>query len=100
MEAMWTLDDATVRDVVELLNASAAEPRAYTTVMTVMHRLDRKGLVSRRRDGKADVYRPRASRTAYRRAKAEAEMEALIERYGDAAYLAMARRIGPRRRAA
>lgn len=99
MEVMWTLDDAAVRDVVELLNASAAEPRAYTTVMTVMHRLDRKGLVTRRRDGKADAYRPRASQTAYRRAKAAAEMQALIERHG-AAYLAMAHRIGPRRRAA
>ena len=82
MEVLWTFDDATVRTVVDTRNAIGAKPQAYTTVMSVMHRLDRKGLVSRRREGKADVYRPRASRTAYRRAIVDADIQALIEQYG------------------
>ena len=99
MEVLWTLDDATVRSVFEMLKATDGKPRAYTTVMTVMHRLDRKGLVTRRRVGKADTYRPCASRSVYRKARAEAEIQALIEAYGDAAYQAMARRLRGRRTA-
>jgi predicted transcriptional regulator len=38
---------------------------AYTTVMTVMGRLYEKGLLRRRRDGRAWVYRPAMTREAY-----------------------------------
>jgi predicted transcriptional regulator len=51
---------ATVRSV----HAELVEQRdlAYTTVMTVMDRLARKDLVEQRRDGRAYLYRARASR--------------------------------------
>jgi predicted transcriptional regulator len=57
MEAVWTAGEVTVRDTQSLL------PRrvAYTTVMTTLDRLFKKGLVVRSRAGKAFVYR--ASRT-------------------------------------
>lgn len=63
MDVLWTLDaaeEATVRDV----HSRLAEHRdvAYTTVMTVMDRLARKGMVDQRKDGRAYRYRPRASR--------------------------------------
>jgi predicted transcriptional regulator len=57
MDAVWTAGDVTVRDTRSLL------PRrvAYTTVMTTLDRLFKKGLVVRSRVGKAFVYR--AART-------------------------------------
>lgn len=56
---MWSLDEATIDDV------RAAQPRsrrvAYTTIQTVMNRLLDRGLLERRRRGKAFVYRARYS---------------------------------------
>ena len=50
--------EATVRDVQEALNARGGKVRAYTTLLTVMTRLDAKGLLVRRRAGRLDVYAP------------------------------------------
>lgn len=54
MEAVWRRGQATVRDVHEDL--AAERSIAYTTVMTVMTRLARKGLLEKRREGAAFVY--------------------------------------------
>ena len=54
MESIWKREQATVREVHEDL--AAARGLAYTTVMTVMTRLARKGLLKKRRDGAAFVY--------------------------------------------
>lgn len=101
MEQLWRQGEATVRGVLEALNAAAEKARAYTTVMTVMGNLDRKGLLTRRREGKTDVYSPVMSREEYRDARARAEAGALVGRYGEAALMAFARemdRIDPERR--
>lgn len=56
MEVVWHTDDAMrVRDVLDKLD-SARQP-AYTTVMTVMDNLYRKGWLSRELDGRAYSYR-------------------------------------------
>lgn len=56
MEVVWHTDDAMrVRDVLDKLG-SARQP-AYTTVMTVMDNLYRKGWLSRELDGRAYSYR-------------------------------------------
>lgn len=56
MEVVWHTDDAMrVRDVLDKLD-SARQP-AYTTVMTVMDNLHRKGWLSRELDGRAYSYR-------------------------------------------
>jgi predicted transcriptional regulator len=59
MRIMWRLEEGTVDDV------RAAQPRsrraAYTTIQTVMNRLADRGLLDRRRRGKAFVYRARHS---------------------------------------
>jgi predicted transcriptional regulator len=63
METLWDGDGwLTVRQVHDKL----AEGRdiAYTTVMTVLDRMARKGLVERVRDGRAWTYRPAQSRGA------------------------------------
>jgi len=93
MEDVWERDESTVRDVLESLNRGRKQ-RAYTTVMTIMTRLDRKGLLTRKRRGKTDVYRPALSRDAYRAARAEAEVGALIDQFGDLALAHFARRAG------
>jgi predicted transcriptional regulator len=101
MELMWELGEANVRRALGELNARAEKPRAYTTVMTVMARLDRKGLLSRRREGRTDVYVPNFSREQYVAARAQAEVSGLLARYGDAAFVHFARQmdsLDPKRR--
>jgi len=49
-----------VREVVDDLNESRAEPLAYTTVMTVMSRLAEKDTLSRRKVGRGYVYEANA----------------------------------------
>jgi predicted transcriptional regulator len=94
MEEVWRRGEATVRDVRQALNARTDRIRAYTTVLTVMTRLDGKGLLVRRRAGRLDVYAPAVSREDYLRARAEAEVEALVEDFGDLALAHFARHVG------
>jgi BlaI family penicillinase repressor len=55
MNALWPLGEATVKQVQESL--MARRPRAYTTIMTILDRLAQKGIVSRRKVGRAYLYR-------------------------------------------
>ena len=93
MEEMWGRAEATVRDVQTALNARAEKTRAYTTLLTVMTRLDGKGLLTRRRAGRYDVYAATLSREEYLAARAEASVEALVEDFGDLALAHFARHI-------
>jgi predicted transcriptional regulator len=100
MEEVWARGEATVRDVQEALNARNEKARAYTTLLTVMTRLDGKGLLVRRRSGRLDVYAPALTRDAYFAARAEAEVSALVEDFGDLALAHFARhmdRLDPER---
>ena len=64
MDLMWRRGQpATVRQVLQPL--TAARPLAYTTVMTVMDNLYRKGWLRRERDGRAWRYEPTGSRSGY-----------------------------------
>ena len=101
MEAIWAADqdEITVRDVMDALNART--PRAYTTYMTIMRRLDAKGLLTRRREGKTDIYRPVHSREEYADLRARAGVSELVEQYGDVALGHFARQMAeldPQRR--
>ncbi len=60
MKALWQLGEATVRDVNRELNRR--RPLAYTTVMTLLDRLARKGAAGRRKQGRAHVYHPLLAR--------------------------------------
>jgi predicted transcriptional regulator len=87
MEAVWSWDrdEVTVREIMDALNGRTDSPRAYTTYMTIMRRLDTKGLLARRREGKTDIYRPVHSREEYANLRAQAGVDALVEQYGDVA---------------
>ena len=54
---LWTRGDATVR---ELIDDSAVDG-AYTTIMTTLDRLYKKGLLERSPEGRAFRYRPKQS---------------------------------------
>ena len=64
MDRLWEWGrPALVRDMVEDLRRD--RQIAYTTVMTVMENLHRKGWLRRERDGRAWRYEPTGSRSAY-----------------------------------
>ena len=103
MNQIWDHRCATVRETVESLNGHSDKQRAYTTIMSTMQRLCEKGVLTRRRQGKTDVYEPRVSREEYRKLRADAEVGALVEQYGDAALVNFAQRMAsldPKRRQA
>ncbi len=101
MEEVWEREEATVRDILEALN-SGRKQRAYTTIMTIMTRLEKKGLLRRRKRGKTHVYRPKMSREEYLEARAQNRVDELVADYGDLALAHFARQLGtldPKRRA-
>jgi predicted transcriptional regulator len=66
LKALWSLGEGNVRAVQELVAVS--RPLAYTTIMTVLDRLVRKGKLTRRKVGRSFVYSPQATRDTMRRA--------------------------------
>src|ERR1700733_7060921 len=85
MEELWRSGEAPVRAVMEALNKSAHPKRAYTTYMTIMARLHKKGLLVRRREGKTDFYAPSLSHEEYLAVRARAEVEDLGPQHGHVA---------------
>jgi BlaI family transcriptional regulator, penicillinase repressor len=74
MEALWERGTATVR---ELLKESGIE-LAYTTVMTTLDRLFKKGLLTRQAEGRAFRYAPRCTREELQREIAEEAFRQLL----------------------
>src|SRR5436305_3685596 len=66
IEAVWAMGDATVHDVSRKLD----RPLAYTTVMTTLDRLFKKGILKRRKSERAFRYAPRFTRAEWERKRA------------------------------
>ena len=101
MAELWDRGEATVRIVLDALNERTSRKRAYTTVMTVLIRLHRKGLVERRKEGRGHVYVASISREEWLEARARAQVGAVVDEFGDLALVHFARRMAeldPRRR--
>lgn len=64
MRMLWALGQGTVHEIRARLLPE--RPLAYTTVMTVMDHLARRGLAGREKRGRAFVYRPLVSEQAVR----------------------------------
>jgi len=92
MNTLWPLGEGTVREIRDGLAVRRA--RAYTTIMTIMDRLARKGIVERRKSGRAYIYRPQLSAEEARRQAVGAVVEGFFGGSQDAAaeYLASSRR--------
>lgn len=85
MEELWKSGEAPVRAVMDALNGRTSRKRAYTTYMTIMARLHKKGVLQRRREGKTDFYVPTQDRDEYQAARARSQVEDLVAQYGDVA---------------
>jgi predicted transcriptional regulator len=65
LKALWSLRQGNVKDVQRIVNQT--RPLAYTTIMTVLERLLKKGKLERRKAGRAFVYSPTADREEMRK---------------------------------
>ena len=67
MDILWADGESSVHDMIERLG----RPLAYTTVMTTLDRLFKKGFLNRRKPERAFLYAPRLSRPEWERARAD-----------------------------
>lgn len=65
LKALWGLGEGRVKDVRQVMIGD--RKLAYTTVMTVLDRLEKRGGVARRKNGRSFVYIPKVSKEAMRR---------------------------------
>jgi len=65
LNSLWRLGEGSVRKIQEDL--TPRRKLAYTTVMTLLERLVKRGRVARRKQGRAFVYAPAASRNEMQR---------------------------------
>lgn len=77
LKALWSIEEGNVKEVRGLV--ARTRPLAYTTIMTVLDRLVRKGRLTRRKVGRAFVYAPAESRDAVR----QAALRELLDGYFD-----------------
>src|SRR3954447_10794674 len=81
MAIVWRLGEINVRAANERLTS----PGAYTTLMTTMDRLFKKGLLARRKAGRAFLYRATVSQQELEGAVASELMNSLVRRKGSEA---------------
>jgi predicted transcriptional regulator len=93
MEEIWRQGRTNVRAVMEALNKKRRKDRAYTTYMTIMARLARKGLLYREREGRTDAYWPRLTREEFQQERAQQEVGALVDEFGEVALVHFAKEI-------
>jgi BlaI family penicillinase repressor len=84
LKALWGIGEGTVRDVRHVMVGE--RELAYTTVMTVLDRLEKRGGVSRRKQGRSFVYVPKLSREELR----ELAVKDVVERFFDGSSEALA----------
>ena len=78
LEALWARDEpASVRELIDVF-----PELAYTTLMTTLDRLHRKGVLAREKQGRAFVYRPNFTRGEFDAARAADAVRAAVETGG------------------
>src|SRR5918912_754800 len=76
MEEAWRRGRISASDIYRAFD----ERTAYTTWMTTLDRLFKKGLLSREKEGRAYLYSPRVTREEFERSVAEDVLDELLER--------------------
>ena len=79
IEVLWKHGEKNVRDVTSLLT----RPLAYTTVMTTLDRLYKKGLLNRKKVDRAFFYRARFTQEEIDRQRAQEFMAPFLENGGE-----------------
>ena len=78
LKTLWDESPATVRETMQHLH-DRGRAVAYTTVLTVLTRLEQKGFVVSDKSGAAYVYRPCVSRETLSRSKLRGLLDALYD---------------------
>jgi len=77
LKALWSVREGNVKDVQQIVGQT--RPLAYTTIMTVLDRLVRKGKLTRHKKGRAFLYTPATSENALR----EVAVRELVDSFFD-----------------
>jgi|ERR1035437_9043552 predicted transcriptional regulator len=85
LKALWGIGEGTVRDVRDAMVGN--RNLAYTTVMTVLDRLEKRGGVSRKKQGRSFVYIPKLSREELRKFA----VKEVVDRFFDGSVEALSR---------
>jgi len=94
LKALWRLGEGTVHDVRKAVSKQRA--LAYTTVMTLLDRLEKRGCVARRKRGRSYMYRPKATRDAMREHAIQQLLDGFFEGSADALLNFLRQPRGPR----
>jgi predicted transcriptional regulator len=81
MDVAWARASVTAREVTEVL--TGREERAYTTIMTTLDRLHRKGLLIREKDGLAWRYAPALGKADFEKALADQLATKILTEHGE-----------------
>ena len=84
MTHLWRVGPATVGDVLAALNAASDRALAYTTILTILVRLDEKGFVTRVREARHFRYAAALAEDALSAEIGRRELRRLIDRHGAA----------------
>lgn len=82
MARLWASGPQPVGEVLEALNSGESRALAYTTVMTILVRLHKKGYLTREREGRHFRYAPAFPESALPAEIGRRELSRLIDRYG------------------
>lgn len=83
MEVVWRKKSVTVKDVVEELKTR--HKLAYTTVLTILSRLWKKGVLERSKTGKSFTYTPKVDRQQTVQSIIRSTLHSMVDKYGDEA---------------
>jgi len=85
MEIIWRLKSASVREVLQHL-LKRRRQSAYTTIMTIMSRLAKKGILKRRFNGSGSyIYTPTQDKKTFFATNSRGTIERLIKQFGEVA---------------
>lgn len=83
MQIVWDRGQATVHEVLELLNEQ--HDYAYTTIMTIMSRLVAKGVLVREQKGRSYLYKPTFTAGEFVEHMSSKVVRELLQDFGDVA---------------
>lgn len=88
MNFIWEHKESSVRDVVDELNKD--RKIAYTTVATIIQRLENKGFLTKREQGKINYYKEKFAKLTYTKRIADSFIKKFVGSFGDAAIASFA----------
>lgn len=88
MNFIWDYKECCVRDVFSELNKQ--RKIAYTTVATIIQRLENKGFVTKREQGKTNFYKAKQCKKEYTKRLADSFIKKFVGSFGDVAVASFA----------